>query len=49
MKCGLKATVIEDFGYKDITIQFEDGLIRKHRRRDHFDLGKIAHITDESE
>lgn len=46
MKCGLKATVIEDFGCKDITVQFEDGLIRKHRRRDHFDLGKIAHIPD---
>ena len=46
MKCGVKATVIEDLGYKDITVQFEDGIIRKHRRRDHFDLGKIAHIPD---
>ena len=34
---------------KDITVQFEDGLIRKHRRRDHFDLGKIAHVPDKSE
>jgi len=49
MNCGLKATVIEDFGCKDITVQFEDGLIRKHRRRDHFDLGKIAHIPDKGE
>lgn len=49
MNCGLKATVIEDFGCKDITVQFEDGLIRKHRRRDHFDLGKIAHVPDKSE
>lgn len=46
MKCGMNATVIEDLGCKDITVQFEDGLIRKHRRRDHFDLGKIAHIPD---
>ena len=49
MNCGLRATVIEDFGCKDITVQFEDGLIRKHRRRDHFDLGKIAHVPDKSE
>ena len=49
MNCGLKATVIEDFGCKDLTVQFEDGLIRKHRRRDHFDLGKIAHVPDKSE
>lgn len=47
MNCGLKATVIEDLGCKDITVQFEDGLIRKHRRRDHFDLGKIAHNIDD--
>lgn len=46
MKCGMKATVIEDLGYKDITVQFEDGLVRRHRRRDHFDLGKIAHVQD---
>ena len=46
MKCGVKATVLEDLGYQDITVQFEDGIIRKHRRRDHFDLGKIAHIPD---
>lgn len=49
MNCGMKATVIEDFGCKDLTVQFEDGLIRKHRRRDHFDLGKIAHVSDNKE
>lgn len=43
MNCGLKATVIEDFGCKNITIQFEDGLIRKNCRRDRFREGKIAH------
>ena len=43
MNCGMRATVIEDFGCKDITIQFEDGLIRKHCRRDKFREGKIAH------
>ena len=49
MNCGLKATVIEDFGCEDLPVQFEDGLIRKHRRRDHFDLVKIAHAPDISE
>lgn len=44
MKCGLTAEVIEDFGCNDITIQFEDGLIRKHMRRDHFRTGTIGHI-----
>jgi hypothetical protein len=43
MNCGFKATVIEDFGCNDITIQFEDGLVRKHCRRDRFREGKIAH------
>lgn len=43
MNCGFKATVIEDFGCNDITIQFEDGLVRKHCRRDKFREGKIAH------
>ncbi len=43
MNCGLKATVIEDFGYKNITVQFEDGLIRRHRARDKFLSGKIGH------
>ncbi len=42
-----KATVIEDFGCNDITIQFEDGLIRKHRRRDKFREGNIAHYRDD--
>lgn len=43
MNCGLIATVIEDFGCNDITIQFEDGVIRKHCRRDKFREGKIGH------
>lgn len=43
MNCGLSATVIEDYGYKDITIKFEDGLIREHIRRDKFKEGKVAH------
>lgn len=42
MNCGELATVIEDFGYKDITVMFEDGTIRKHCRRDKFNEGKIA-------
>lgn len=43
MNCGMVATIIEDFGYYDITIKFEDGLIRYHCRKDRFNSGKIAH------
>lgn len=43
MNCGLKATVIEDFGCNNITVQFEDGLIKKNCRRDKFREGKIGH------
>ncbi|MBR5767798.1 MAG: hypothetical protein IKX86_03915, partial [Clostridia bacterium] len=43
MNCGMIATVIEDYGYHDITIQFEDGLIRQHCRKDRFKSGAIAH------
>lgn len=49
MNCGLKATVIEDFGRKDITVQFEDGLIRRHRARDKFLSGNIGHREDKNE
>lgn len=43
MKCGLMATVIEDNGWNDITIQFEDGVVVYHKRRSHFDIGNIKH------
>lgn len=46
MNCGYVATVIEDFGCNDITIRFDDGLVRKHCRRDKFRAGKIAHTQD---
>ena len=46
MNCGMKATVIEDFGCNNITVQFEDGLIRRNKRRDKFREGKIAHRED---
>ena len=45
MKNGMMATVTADYGYKDITIQFEDGTIREHCRRDKFRAGSIAHPT----
>lgn len=47
MHCGMNAVVVEDNGYKDITIQFEDGMIKKHCRRDHFDLCKIGYTNIE--
>ena len=43
MNCGLKATVIEDFGYYNITVEFEDGLVKRNCRRDKFQGGKIGH------
>lgn len=46
MNNGHTATIIEDFGCNDITVQFDDGLIRKHCRRDKFKEGKIAHVED---
>lgn len=47
MLYGHSATVIEDFGCNDITVQFEDGLIRKHCKRSKFREGKIVHKIDE--
>ncbi|WP_051533686.1 hypothetical protein [Ligilactobacillus apodemi] len=43
MNCGLNATVIEDFGCKNITVRFEDGLVKKKCRRDKFREGNIGH------
>lgn len=43
MNSGHIATVVEDFGCNDITIRFEDGVIRKHCRRDKFREGKIGY------
>ncbi len=43
MRCGYSATVIEDFGCSNITVQFEDGFIRKNCRRDQFRSGYIPH------
>ncbi len=41
MYCGMVAEVIEDFGYKNITVQFTDGTILKNKRRDSFLSGHI--------
>lgn len=43
MRCGLKATVIEDKGWNNITVQFEDGFTVYNKRRSHFDVGNISH------
>lgn len=43
MQRGLNATIIEYNGCKDLTVQFEDGLIRRHVRSDHFMNGKVGH------
>lgn len=43
MNCGLRATVIEDFGCNNITVEFEDGLVKKNCRRDKFRDGNIGH------
>jgi hypothetical protein len=41
MSCGMEAEVIEDFGFKNITIKFADGTILTKQRRDTFLLGHI--------
>lgn len=42
MTCGMKCTVIEDNGTKNITVQFEDGTIRKGCLRGSFIKGSIS-------
>ena len=49
MNCGLNATIIDYKNYKNVTIQFEDGLIRTGIRSDHFRNGKVAHINSDHE
>ena len=50
MNCGMVAEVIEDLGYKNITVKFADGTILKNRRRDSFISGHIKnpHYDDGS-
>lgn len=45
MNCGLRATVIEDFGCNNITVEFEDGFVKRNCRRDKFRDGNIGHKT----
>ena len=42
MNCGMKATILEYRNRKDIDIQFEDGIIVKHRQFGNFQKGEIA-------
>ncbi|MCI6017881.1 MAG: hypothetical protein MRZ59_03400 [Clostridiales bacterium] len=48
MNCGLKATVIEYKDCKNVTVQFEDGLIKSGVRSDHFMNGNVGHSSDNS-
>ena len=41
MNCGMKATVVEDFGCNNITVQFEDGSIKKKCKKEQFHRGSI--------
>ena len=43
MCCGMECTVIEDNGYKDITVQFTDGTIVAKTTREKFKMGNIKH------
>lgn len=43
MCCGMECTVIEDNGYKDITVQFTDGTIVTKTTREKFRMGNIKH------
>lgn len=40
---GLKMTIVEYINSKDISVQFEDGIIVKHKRYELFKDGKIKH------
>ena len=40
---GLKMTIIEYINSKDISVQFEDGIIVKHKRYELFKDSKIKH------
>lgn len=42
MNNGMSATVIVDNGWDNIDVQFENGIIVKHRRREHFKRGSIS-------
>ena len=44
MNCGMEATIIEYFGADDITVQFEDGTIRRNKRYYNFKRGNISVI-----
>ena len=43
MNCGIKATVLEYNNCHDMTIQFEDGLIKYGVKMDKFKSGKVGH------
>lgn len=42
MNNGMSAIVIADNGWDNIDVQFENGIIVKHRRREHFKKGQIS-------
>ena len=48
MRCGKYATIIEDRGSHDIDVQFDDGVIVRHRDRANFDRGSIAYPENKS-
>lgn len=45
MNCGLVAEVIEDYGYKDITVRFSNGIIKKHCTRYAFKSKKLTPLS----
>lgn len=46
MNCGMPATVIDYVNCRDITIQFEDGLVKSHVRADKFMNGNVVHAEN---
>lgn len=49
MKCGLMAAIIEYNNCNDITVQFEDGYIRKNVKLDRFKRGTVFHPDIEND
>lgn len=43
LKNGMRATITEYYSYNNITIQFEDGIIKTHCRMEGWKSGSVAH------
>ena len=45
MNCGMKAKIIEYKGVNNVTVQFENGIIKKNKRYSEFNHGEISNVV----